>query len=96
MNNETPRTAADLEAQREQLRADLADTVNELSDRLDPRAQLETAKEQAKETWDQTSRKARELGEDALFGDTRALAIVGGAALGVLGVTVLLIRRLTR
>lgn len=66
------RTPEQIEAEIARTRAQLTDTVNELSDRLDPRAQIDAAKEVATE-------KARTFADDVSRRDPKALATLGAS-----------------
>ncbi|TRW46527.1 DUF3618 domain-containing protein [Georgenia yuyongxinii] len=72
MSEERKRTAEEIEADLARTRRDLTSTVNELSDKLDPRNQVEAARTAAQA-------KARTFADDVSSGQPKALAIAGGA-----------------
>lgn len=83
-----------IEAQLAQIRAELSESINELAGMLDPKKLGEQAKEQALEkvglAKDQALEKVSQakssamgLIDDARAGDTRAMAIVAGTAIGL-------------
>ena len=93
-----------IEAQLAQKRAELSDSINELAGMLEPKRlgnlakkqALEAAaqaKEQALEKAGQAKASAMALVDDVRAGDTRAIAIVGGVALGLTLAVVLLAAR---
>lgn len=82
------RTAAEIEADLARTRSELTATVNELSDRLNPRTQLNAAKESARAAAADFSTRAREMGDRAAGGDPTALAIVAGVIATAAGVVI--------
>ena len=72
-----------IEAQLAQIRAELSESINELAGMLDPKKLGEQAKEQALEKVGQAKSSAMGLIDDARAGDTRAMAIVAGTAIGL-------------
>lgn len=80
------RTPEQIEAEILRTRSQLTDTVNELSDRLDPRAQIDTAKEVATE-------KARTFADDVRRRDPKALATLGASVAAAALLIVLKARR---
>jgi hypothetical protein len=72
VSEERKRTAEEIEADLARTRSELTRTVNELSDRLDPRTQVEAARTAATE-------KARTFADDVRTGEPRAVAVAGGA-----------------
>ena len=88
----TPGTPEALEAQLAKMREELTETVNEFVGRLTPKNLGEAAKEQAKAKFEDAKEQVSQLVSEAASGDKRSIAILGGAALGV----VLLAGRLFR
>lgn len=80
------RTPEQIEADLVRMRRDLTENVNELADRLDPRAQVDAAKAAAAE-------KAKTFSEDLKRRDPKALGIAGGAAAVLLLAVVRAVRR---
>ncbi|MFH5821797.1 DUF3618 domain-containing protein [Georgenia sp. AZ-5] len=72
MNDQRKRSAEEIEADIARARLELTSTVDELSDRLDPRAQLDAARSAA-------TAKAQTFAGDVKKGEPKAVAIVGGA-----------------
>ncbi|MEE6271726.1 DUF3618 domain-containing protein [Georgenia wangjunii] len=58
------RSATQIESDLARTRAELTSTVNELSEMLDPRKQVENAKNSVREAVDRTSASARQTVED--------------------------------
>ncbi|MHB1064668.1 MAG: DUF3618 domain-containing protein [Georgenia sp.] len=67
------RTPEQIEADLARMRLELTDDVNELADRLDPRAQMGAAKTAA-------TQRARTFADDLKRRDPKALGLTGGAA----------------
>lgn len=88
----TPGSPEALEAQLAKMREELTGTVNELADRFTVKNLSETAKDQAKEKLSDAKEQAEQLLSEAVSGDKRAIAILGGVALGA----VLVVGRLLR
>lgn len=75
------RTAAEIEADLAQTREALTKTIDELSDRLDPRSQARAAAD-----------KGRAFVDDVKAGEPRAIQIAGGViavVVGIVGITIL-------
>lgn len=86
------RTAAEIEADLDRTRALLTETVDELSERLDPRKQVQDLKDQAKAMTEGATKQAKTFVDDVKSGDSKALSIVGGAAAAIaaiVGISVL-------
>lgn len=79
------RTAAEIEADLRRSREELTRTVDELSDRVDPRRQAQAAAD-----------KGRAFVEDVKAGEPRAVQIAGGVLAAVAGVVGLAILRRNR
>ncbi|GAA4285972.1 DUF3618 domain-containing protein [Georgenia daeguensis] len=79
------RSQAEIEADLARTRLDLTNTVNELSDRLDPRAQVSAAKESARTAAKEAGDRAKEFKDEVAAGDPRSLGVLvaGLAAAGV-------------
>ncbi|PFG40234.1 uncharacterized protein DUF3618 [Georgenia soli] len=83
------RTPAEIEADLAKTRIDLTNTVNELSDRLDPRAQVDAAKESAKAAANAASARAKGFKDDVAAGDPKTLGVLA-AGLATAGIAILL------
>lgn len=83
------RTPAEIEADLAKTRMDLTNTVNELSDRLDPRAQVDAAKESAKAAANAASARAMGFKDDVAAGDPKTLGVLA-AGLATAGIAILL------
>jgi len=86
------RSAAEIEADLRRTREELTRTVDELSDRLDPRTQVNAVKDQAKVLADGATKQAKTFVDDVKAGDTKAVSIAGAAAAvvaGIIGISVL-------
>ena len=81
-----------LEAQLAKMREELTGTVNELADRFTVKNLSSAAKDQAKEKLGEAKEQAEQLLGEAVSGDKRAIAILGGVALGA----VLVVGRILR
>ena len=81
-----------LESQLAKMREELTGTVNELADRFTVKNLSSAAKDQAKEKLSDAKEQAGHLVSEAASGDKRAIAILGGVALGA----VLIIGRIVR
>lgn len=79
------RTAAEIEADLKRSREELTRTVDEITDRVDPRRQAQVAAD-----------KGRAFVEEVKAGEPRAVQIVGGALAAVAGVVGLAILRRNR
>lgn len=88
----TQGTPEALEAQLAKMREELTGTVNELTDRFTVKNLSATAKGQAKEKLGEAKEQAEQLLGEAASGDKRAIAILGGVALGVVFVVGRLLR----
>jgi hypothetical protein len=99
------RTVAEIEADLARTRGELAETLDLLKDRMDPRIRAEELAAQAKEKASGVASQARDLAGTAseqakrFAGDVaarkpRALAVAGAAAAVLAGVIVLVARRL--
>ncbi|GAA4418937.1 hypothetical protein GCM10023169_09100 [Georgenia halophila] len=79
------RTIPEIEAQLAKSRLELTNAVDELSDRLDPRMQVEAAKSQLRDLVGLASERAKSFKEDVTSGDPKSIGIVvvGVAAVGV-------------
>lgn len=98
------RTAAEIQADLERTRAELSRTVDELADRVDPRAHVNAAKERVAELASDGTEQLKEAGaqakdaathfvSDVRSGEPRALAVAGAAVAAVAGLVAILIRR---
>lgn len=83
------RTQAEIEADLAKTRMDLTNTVNELSDRLDPRAQIDAAKQGAQAAATVAGDRAKAFRDDVTSGDPKSLGILA-AGLATLGLTIAL------
>ncbi|MFC7407162.1 DUF3618 domain-containing protein [Georgenia alba] len=85
---------AELEARIAKMRLDVTTTVDELSDRIDPRRQIENAKAQVKDMLSAAGDRAQAFRKDVASGDPKSLGIlaVGVAAVGLV-ITVKILRR---
>lgn len=88
----TQGTPEALEAQLAKMREELTETVNELADRFTVKNLSVAAKDQAKEKLGEAKEQAEQLLGEAVSGDKRAIAILGGVALGA----VLVVGRILR
>ena len=88
----TQQTPEALELQLAKMRDELTGTVNELADRFTVKSLSEAAKDQAKEKLEDAKEQASQLISEAASGEKRAIAILGGTALGVLLIAGRLIR----
>lgn len=79
------RTAAEIEADLRRNREELTRTVDQISDKIDPRAQLKAAGDAGKD-----------FVEDVKAGEPRAVQIAGGVAAAVAGVVGLILVRRNR
>jgi len=82
------RTPAEIEADLAKTRMDLTNTVNELSDRLDPRVQVDAAKESARAAADAASAHAKGFKDDVVAGDPKTLGVLA-AGLATAGIAIL-------
>lgn len=71
MNEQRKRSAEEIEADIARARLELTSTVEELSDRLDPRAQVDAVRTAA-------TAKAQTFAGDVKKGEPKAVAIAGG------------------
>jgi hypothetical protein len=83
------RTQGEIEADLARTRLDLTNTVNELSDRLDPRAQVSAAKESARTAAKEAGDRAKVFKDDVTAGDPKSLGIVA-AGLAAAGIAILI------
>ncbi|GAB2981107.1 MAG TPA: DUF3618 domain-containing protein [Actinotalea caeni] len=79
------RSAAEIEADLRRTREELTRTVDEISDRLDPRRQAQAAAD-----------KGRAFVEDVRAGEPRAVQIAGGALAAIAGLVGIAILRRSR
>lgn len=97
MSDQQPRTAAEIKADNERVRAEMSATVDQLADRVDPRAHVAAAKERASGAASEVAEvakvkasQAQEVGaafvEDVKQREPKALAVVAGAAAAVAAV----------
>lgn len=94
-----PRTEAQIQADLERQRAELAATIDQLYARVQPAALAQDAKEQATARFESFKESASLTLQDAAGGNTEALKKVGIVALstvGAIGVIVLLATRSSR
>lgn len=82
----------DIDAQLAQMRSELTETVNELASRLDPKKLGDQAKDQAMEKVEKAKEYSLETIRDAIAGDLKAIGIVAGTVVGVLGIIARLIK----
>ena len=75
-----PESIAEIEEQIQETRADLAQSIDELTDRLNPSTQLHTAVEQGQAA----ARTAMERAQSATEGHEREVAIAAGVVLFLL------------
>lgn len=81
--SDKPRTVEEIEAEIQRTRLAMQSTVDELTGRLDPRAQAKSLADKAKVTARDLSRKAQTTVEEAKAGDPNALAKLASVATGV-------------
>ncbi|WP_054952657.1 DUF3618 domain-containing protein [Flaviflexus massiliensis] len=74
------RSAADIEADLQRTREELTKTVNELSDRLNPKTNAKAAADQAKLKANEFVASARGVADDAGRGEPSAIGILAAAA----------------
>ncbi|MDO5494765.1 MAG: DUF3618 domain-containing protein [bacterium] len=102
--NEKSRTPAEIEAELEAMRLNLTHDIDELTDRLNPKTQIESAKKsfagfadklggQARTLAEDVSKQAEGVKDDASKGDPTAIGIVAGLATAAVGTVVLLATR---
>ncbi|HHW83493.1 MAG TPA: DUF3618 domain-containing protein [Actinomycetales bacterium] len=102
--NEKKRTPAEIEAELEAMRLKMTHDIDELTDRLNPKTQIESAKKsvaaftdkfagQAKNLAGDVSNQAQGVKDDAAKGDPTAIGIVAGLATAAVGTVVLLATR---
>lgn len=96
MTENPARTADQIEADLAQTRLELTGTVNELSDKLNPKTQLNVAKDQARVKVAGLQAQAKDVGDRAAGGDPTAIAIVAGAVVAAAGLIASLILRRKR
>lgn len=80
MTEQPKRSAADIEADLQRTRAELTDVVNELSNRLDPKANAKAVADKAKVKAAEFAEKAKTVPSDAGDGDANAIGILAAAA----------------
>lgn len=80
---EDNRSAEEVQRDIERVREELTATVNELAAKLDPQVLKEDVKAAAAEKIEAGKAKAQALAHDAAAGDTKAIGIIAGVALGV-------------
>ena len=71
------RTSEEIEADLARTRLDLTSTVNELSDKLDPRRQMDAAKDSARAAASAAGEKAKSFAGDLGSGDRKAMGALG-------------------
>lgn len=98
------RTVAEIEADNARARAELSRTVDELADRVDPRAHVAAAKDRASEAASEVAEVAKAkaaVAQDAAAGfvddvkkrDPKALAIAAGAAAALVAIVLISVRK---
>ncbi|MFY9262388.1 MAG: DUF3618 domain-containing protein [Actinomycetaceae bacterium] len=87
------RSAAEVRKDIERVREEMAASVNELANRLDPTVFADNAKAAAFDKVEAARARAQSLAQNAAAGDMRAVVLVAGA---VLGVVALIARKLFR
>ncbi|WP_182353216.1 DUF3618 domain-containing protein [Flaviflexus huanghaiensis] len=80
MSEAPKRSAADIEADLQRTRQELTDVVNELSARLDPKANAAAAADEVKEKANEFIAKAKAVPVDASEGDSTAIGILAATA----------------
>lgn len=80
MSEAPKRSAADIEADLQRTRQELTEVVNELTTRLDPKANAKAAADQAKVKANEFVAKAKTVPADAQDGDASAIGILAAAA----------------
>ncbi|MBK5250225.1 MAG: DUF3618 domain-containing protein [Actinomycetales bacterium] len=90
------RTAAEIEADLLRTREELTRSVDDLSDRLDPRRQAQAVKEQAKTLADGATNRAKSFVDHVKAGDSKAVSIVGVAAAALAAIVGLSVIRRNR
>ena len=94
MSDETPkRSVHDIEADLQRTRDELTNSVNELANRLDPKANVKAVTDSAKSKVSEFASKAKALPGDASEGDSSSIAILAGSAATAGLALYLLIRR---
>ncbi|MDT3766492.1 DUF3618 domain-containing protein [Gleimia hominis] len=83
MSEEKPRTVEDIESELQRTRLAMQSTVDELTSRLDPRAQMDQAKQKARVKADEWKSFATKTVEDAKEGDKTAITRLASVAAGV-------------
>nr|NLD41032.1 DUF3618 domain-containing protein [Actinomycetales bacterium] len=102
--SEKKRTPAEIEAELEAMRAKMTVDIDELTDRLNPQAQIESAKKtlvdfsetvagQARGLAGDISNQARGVADDASKGEPAALGIIAGLTTATVGAVALLVTR---
>jgi len=98
------RTVAEIEADNARARAELSRTVDELADRVDPRAHVAAAKDRASEAASEVAEVAKAkaaVAQDAAAGfvddvkkrDPKALAIAAGAVAALVAIVLISVRK---
>ena len=91
------RSVAEIKADLERERAAISQTVDDLADRVDPRAQAAAAAQRATdvaaETVEIAKEKATDFVDDVKSGQPRALAIIGGAVAAVAAIVAISVRK---
>lgn len=90
------RTVEEIEAEIQRTRLAMQSTVDELTGRLDPRAQAKSLADKAKVTATDLGKKAQSTVDEAKEGDPNALATLASIATGVAVIGGLLIWRARR
>ncbi|MDD9207066.1 DUF3618 domain-containing protein [Georgenia sp. 10Sc9-8] len=93
MSEDKKRTPEEIEADLARTRLELTTTVDELSERLDPRRQVEALKTEATATLNEVTDRAKAFTERVKSGDTTALGILGGSVAAVALLVVLKVRQ---
>ncbi|WP_164505525.1 MULTISPECIES: DUF3618 domain-containing protein [unclassified Actinobaculum] len=87
------RSIAQIEAELRRTREEMTQTVNELAGRLDPKVVAKAATDQAKKKAATATTRVKALVHDAKSGDLRAIGILAGSVVVVVGLGVLVICR---
>ncbi|WP_122819738.1 DUF3618 domain-containing protein [Varibaculum vaginae] len=92
----TPRSESQIKADLEAARADLSDTVEELSDYFSPKANVERAKADAQQKARAFADRAQNTVEQASAGKPEAIKKVAAVAGGALLLGALIVRRILK
>ncbi|WP_022917009.1 DUF3618 domain-containing protein [Ruania albidiflava] len=74
------RTVAEIEADLQRTREELTRTVDQLSDRVDPRRQVEEIRNQARQKFADVTAQGKSFADDVKAKDPKALGILGAVA----------------